>query len=418
MSSNLLALLLLSYTCAHAAGVGGDVTLATCTIAQFFDASSVSCGTCPSPSLPAAAAGGGLITASGLAGGGGGDSCGCPVGFMKAPVACASPTTAAGCYTCVSCAATGQGVSASGAACVTCNGTSALVAASGRCECPESAAVASIPPLPVSSVEYSYNGALYADCVTCPARTARAPADPARCVGCGGDPYISYGGPGVGCVCDTGYSITGVAAVGALQCVPATALTALTADPTKSEALGASVTFTSAPSASGTYMQLGSVLSQLLKHYYAASMIKCAAWVDATSSPSCQALAHVCALAMYSGPACTGLASLLSPPGQRTVQTAAWGGWGVGMPNMFYVGDVPTLLASTALAQQMAFDATKNPSAQVPPPCTRAVGYRARVLTAAAAAARFTISHGSLTRTRARTTLRRTRCGSCSRGGR
>ena len=48
-----------------------------------------------------------------------------------------------------------------------------------------------------------------------------------------------------------------------------------------------------------SYTSLGSVTSRLLKHHYAAAMLRCAGWADAREGPACQALAHVCALMAY-----------------------------------------------------------------------------------------------------------------------
>ena len=167
--------------CAPARGAGGDVVLATCTGAQFFDVASLTCAECPSPSVPLTDAGV-AVPAPAM---GGGVACGCPAGFKKVPGACGTPSSAAGCFACVSCATGGLGVSADGAACVVCNGTSALAGTSGRCECPAA-------PATYAALEFAgAGGVLVTDCARCPARTARDAADPSRCVACGGrEPHM------------------------------------------------------------------------------------------------------------------------------------------------------------------------------------------------------------------------------------
>ena len=213
-------------------------------------------------------------------------------------------------------------------------------------------------------IETTATGALSAQksCAVCPdgtrvflVDTGSFPASAYDCRRCS-DTRQSMQADGT-CVCGTGFTTTGVAAVGDTFCVDtATRATVVAQFGTASTARLLSYVDYQAPGATDV-STVSNVESALIGHYYEWAAVSCFAWASEADDPACAVLAHLCVLKLYDSAAevCELYKSIANTRGGSV---NGWAGWASTLPFLYYSTAPTGVLDATVLEQAYSFDST------------------------------------------------------------
>ena len=318
---------------------------ASCSGSSYFDPASLACRPCGAGQAPVNGTVGPYGTATG---------CACPASALTVPRSYNGLLTA---DTCTSCPP-GLSQSADGLSCTPCGAGAVWSAATGSCACMDAG----------SALLQNATGAWV--CTACPPRTYAFqtatdvfPAAPGTCAACA-DPRASVS-PLKGCVCDTGFTEVVHRLAGsrrALVCLRPGALDAIkkaiddvkpVPQTSSCDNIVCNVAFPSAPGGSA------SVNSLLFQSLYLPAAAGCVGWApgDAGAAAACQALANLCALALFSPqhPACA-LTTALSSVREASYPLQSWGsGWPTSLPMLLWGKSTAALNSDPSLPTPMAF---------------------------------------------------------------
>lgn len=135
------------------------------------------------------------------------------------------------------------------------------------------------------------------ECAQCPVGRAVFPAiDPFTCASCSEDPAMSFNAAGE-CVCDTGFTKTGVPALGVGWCLldaDAAAVSSFSA------ASAAAIPFRAVESSTGgAVSSIGTVSSIYAAHYFLWAAATCTAYRTTADLAACQTLGNLCVMHHY-----------------------------------------------------------------------------------------------------------------------
>lgn len=180
-----------------------------------------------------------------------------------------------------------------------------------------------------------------------------------------GDPYVCYSCPDpkmtfqlvggvLACVCASGYSVAGSAAIGALSCV----LTSSATPFINSLSTAASI----------TYPSLGVTLQSLtILHYFVKAATSCTYLGGPQNLADCQTLANLCVLQMYDGTssACAALNSIINSRSNRDVNGIST--WSGGVPWTSFPNTGSTVCFDTSFLQHNRHNNKHALLAKLPP---------------------------------------------------
>ncbi len=158
------------------------------------------------------------------------------------------------------------------------------------------------------------------------------------------------------CACSSGFTTTGVAAVGSTFCVDtATRASVVAQYGTASTARLISYVDYEAPG--GSTSTVSNVESALIGHFYEWAAVSCFAWASEADDPACAVLAHLCVLKLYdsSAEACALFRAIANTRGGSV---NGWAGWATSLPFLYYSTAPTGVLDAAVLEQAYSFDSS------------------------------------------------------------